>query len=59
MATEEACRQHGGPVAHSNLRAGNRSVHLSVRQEEEEEEEFDINTFFEILVQYESTQNAA
>ena len=31
---EEAFRQPKGPAAHSSLRAGNRSVHLRVRQEE-------------------------
>ena len=34
---KEAFRQPGGPMAHSGLRAGNQSVHLSDRQEEEEE----------------------
>ena len=33
---EEAFRQSGGPTTQSSLRAGNQSVHLSDRQEEEE-----------------------
>ena len=33
---EEALRQSGGPTAHSNLCAGDRRVHLSVREEEED-----------------------
>ena len=35
---EEALRQSGGPspTAHSNLCAGDRHVHLSVREEEED-----------------------
>ena len=39
VVIEEAFGQPGGPAAQGSLRAGNRSVHWSVRQEEGEEEE--------------------
>jgi hypothetical protein len=34
---EEVTRQPGGPAAHSIIRTGGRRVHLSERQEEEED----------------------